>query len=212
MRDRRARLKEAGLCGQCGRKPHKPDRTWCQKCLDKRKEWYHKSDYKIRHAGIRRKNRLAVIEHYGGGCECCGETELAFLAIDHPKDDGKKERDQYGYGSTFYGWLIRNNFPEGYRVLCHNCNFGRHINGGVCPHQQGTIVPEYETIGDLGDIVKMAKEARWDTVKAEMCVDCNASTAATMWGISGVDYRNGDTRCFRCAMKRCRDEEGGVAP
>jgi len=48
-------------------------------------------------------------------------------------------------------------------------------------------------------------------LESDACLDCGASTAATMWGISGVDYRNGDTRCFRCAMKRCRDEEGGAA-
>jgi hypothetical protein len=25
---------------------------------------------------------------------------------------------------------------EKYRILCANCNHGRALNGGVCPHQQ----------------------------------------------------------------------------
>jgi hypothetical protein len=32
-----------------------------------------------------------------------------------------------------YAYLIRNNFPEGYRVLCHNCNQSLGYFG-YCPH------------------------------------------------------------------------------
>jgi hypothetical protein len=31
--------------------------------------------------------------------------------------------------------LRKNGFPEGFQVLCANCNIGRHINGGICPHE-----------------------------------------------------------------------------
>lgn len=37
-------------------------------------------------------------------------------------------------GGHFYGWLIREEFPEGYRVLCLNCNFSHGVFG-YCPHQ-----------------------------------------------------------------------------
>ena len=37
--------------------------------------------------------------------------------------------------SKFYLWLKRNNFPPGYQVLCWNCNCGRSINNGICPHK-----------------------------------------------------------------------------
>lgn len=26
------------------------------------------------------------------------------------------------------------NYPEGYQVLCYNCNCGKSINNGICPH------------------------------------------------------------------------------
>lgn len=35
-----------------------------------------------------------------------------------------------------YRWLKDQGFPEGFRVLCHNCNQGRESNGGICPHRE----------------------------------------------------------------------------
>jgi hypothetical protein len=31
--------------------------------------------------------------------------------------------------------LKKRGYPPGYRVLCFNCNRGRYLNGGVCPHE-----------------------------------------------------------------------------
>jgi hypothetical protein len=36
---------------------------------------------------------------------------------------------------TIYRWLISSGFPEGFRVLCHNCNQAIGLYG-FCPHQQ----------------------------------------------------------------------------
>lgn len=58
---------------------------------------------------------------------------LQFLALDHINGGGYAQRQETG-GGGFYTWLKRNGYPQGFRVLCHNCNFGRQINGGVCPH------------------------------------------------------------------------------
>lgn len=86
------------------------------------------------------KYKATVIDHYSNGprrCACCGVTDLAFLAIDHIHGGGNKHRKtiKTTTGTAFYLWLIRNNFPEGFRVLCHNCNFARGAYG-VCPHEQ----------------------------------------------------------------------------
>jgi len=83
--------------------------------------------------------RDEVYGAYGGyKCKCCNETERMFLSIDHVYNDGAKERksgEYSGGGSAFYNWLRKNNFPEGYQVLCMNCQVGKYKNGGVCPHQ-----------------------------------------------------------------------------
>lgn len=80
------------------------------------------------------KLRKDVIERYGGRCICCGEVELVFLAIDHINGGGSKHRREVaGFGSQFYRWLRDNDFPEGFQVLCHNCNFAKRM--GACPHK-----------------------------------------------------------------------------
>lgn len=81
------------------------------------------------------KIKKQVIEHYGGFCICCKESNLVFLAIDHLNGGGSKERAKVGHGTQFYRWLIKNNYPEGYQVLCHNCNFAKRM--GPCPHTTG---------------------------------------------------------------------------
>lgn len=79
--------------------------------------------------------RREVISHYGGRCECCKEAELAFLSIDHVGGGGAKHRKELGMsgGSRFYAWLRRNGYPEGFRVLCHNCNQATSW-ARECPH------------------------------------------------------------------------------
>jgi ferric-dicitrate binding protein FerR (iron transport regulator) len=84
--------------------------------------------------------RQEVFEAYGGfKCACCGETERLFLSIDHVHNDGaqmRKAKLYSGNGTGFYQWLRKNGFPDGFQVLCMNCQIGKHKNGGVCPHQR----------------------------------------------------------------------------
>lgn len=83
----------------------------------------------------------AVFEKYGGfKCVCCGETEKLFLTLDHINNDGAADRRkiagrQTAAGYVTYRYLFRNNFPSGYQVMCANCQHGKRMNKGVCPHQ-----------------------------------------------------------------------------
>lgn len=92
--------------------------------------------------GIREKLRFQVLNHYSNGkleCACCGEKITKFLTIDHINNNGNRERAELNLkaGCRFYAWLRRNNYPEGYQVLCMNCNFGKRMNNGICPHKLG---------------------------------------------------------------------------
>ncbi len=78
--------------------------------------------------------RVQVIEKYGSICKCCGESEIDFLSIDHINGGGTQHRKKIGL-AAMYQWLRRHNFPEGFQVLCMNCNWGRSRNGGNCPHE-----------------------------------------------------------------------------
>lgn len=76
-----------------------------------------------------KERKIVCFVHYSGNppkCACCGEIEFRFLELDHINGGGNKEREKlfgghFG-GSTFYRWLVKHNFPEGYQVLCANCN------------------------------------------------------------------------------------------
>jgi hypothetical protein len=78
-----------------------------------------------------------IIKHYGGKCVCCGETHREFLTLDHINGGGNKERKELKIkaGTEFYLYVIKNNFPNGYRLLCSNCNCSRGFYG-YCPHEK----------------------------------------------------------------------------
>ena len=82
--------------------------------------------------------RIDALNNYSDGtephCMCCGEKEIKFLCIDHINGGGVKHRKQIK-GGNIYLWLKKNNYPSGFRTLCHNCNsaFGFY---GECPHNE----------------------------------------------------------------------------
>lgn len=85
------------------------------------------------------RKRLAVISHYGGKCACCGETNLEFLTVDHIDGGGREHRKEIGDSSEMLvSWLIKNDFPPGFQILCSNCNLSKYI-GGVCVHRRGVL-------------------------------------------------------------------------
>lgn len=88
---------------------------------------------------IAKKKRLCI-ERYSDGkfeCICCGEKIYEFLTIDHSNNDGAEHRrkDKLRSGTMMYHWLIKNNFPKGFKVMCFNCNLAKGFFG-ECPHKK----------------------------------------------------------------------------
>ena len=119
----------------------------CKPCFMIRTKAYYRANHaKIRPAEnakmveVRKRVKDAVFAAYGGYiCACCGETEKAFLTLDHVNNDGSKHRREvigkrYGAGFQTYSLLAKTGFPSGFQVLCMNCNWGKRLNG-VCPHK-----------------------------------------------------------------------------
>lgn len=123
------------LCSDCGKVPC-PDRAYCDVCRARRLKAYREkyrdkrlADHRIAYQILKR----LVFNAYGGcHCACCGVSHMEFLSIDHVNNDGAEHR-RLVHAAALYGWLKRNNFPTGYRVLCMNCNFATG-HGGYCPH------------------------------------------------------------------------------
>ena len=89
----------------------------------------------------RARFKAAVLAAYGGKCACCGETNPVFLCIDHINNDGAAHRREIGQGKAKVGsggviheWLCKHNFPDGFQILCANCNQAKQTLG-ICPHQ-----------------------------------------------------------------------------
>lgn len=128
------RRKEAGLCQRCGKNPV-DGFLKCEAC--EKREYKYQSDKPEKQRERYRNLKDMVFQSYGGYvCNCCGETEPLFMCIDHINNDGADHRHKEKiYGRNIYTWLRKNNYPEGFQVLCQNCNFGKFMNKGSCPHK-----------------------------------------------------------------------------
>ncbi len=102
------------------------------------RNWRAKNKDHVKEINRRSNRRLkqTIFEVYGNKCVCCGEDRLEFLTIDHVNGHGNQHRKEVGgSGAVFYRWLIKNDFPQGYQALCHNCNFSKSAYG-YCPHKE----------------------------------------------------------------------------
>ncbi|HUT00427.1 MAG TPA: hypothetical protein VMY59_08935 [Candidatus Thermoplasmatota archaeon] len=118
-----------------------------EKARKKQKRWYisdlekHREDAKIYSHSEKGQQQIkqrifvlknTVFNHYSpGGIKCalseanhpgydCIDFEV--LSIDHVNGNGANHRREIKVsGNRFYLWLIQHGFPEGYRVLCYNC-------------------------------------------------------------------------------------------
>jgi len=81
--------------------------------------------------------KMESFQAYGGPvCTCCGEAHIEFLTIDHIHGNGGVPRNaRHRKGEGLYRWLKKEGWPEGFRVLCMNCNFA-HGHAGYCPHER----------------------------------------------------------------------------
>jgi hypothetical protein len=72
----------------------------------------------------RHRDRVTVFAHYGQQCELCQESSPEFLTVDHMNGNGNKHRKTI---RCICEWLILNQFPNGFRILCQNCNLAKSI-------------------------------------------------------------------------------------
>lgn len=84
------------------------------------------------------EKKREVVNHYTKGkmaCPCCGVFGLVFLSVDHVNNNGAEDRKKGLRGYRLYLWIVKNNYPEDYQVLCYNCNQAKAISG-ICPHEE----------------------------------------------------------------------------
>lgn len=122
---------EKGLCAKCRKRDTTEHKKWCGVCRA-----YYRNEYYRLH----QTRRKIIFTHYGDRCKCCGESEPLFLAIDHINNDGgKQRRATTDGGKDMYRKLAKaitlGTPPKDLQLLCMNCNWGKYVNKGVCPHK-----------------------------------------------------------------------------
>lgn len=119
-KDTRAALIETGTCITCKKRPASDNRQRCEEC-------------RARIAAKWQQERIAVLQHYGAECKCCGEKTLEFLHLDHVRNDGNTHRKTLQ--GSIYSWARRHHYPNTLQVLCANCNLAKEFYG-ICPHEK----------------------------------------------------------------------------
>jgi hypothetical protein len=128
--------------------------------LDPKRKAYQKKlhsrpDLRKRYAKTKKNIRMQVLQTYSKRlsnsdvpcCNCCNKNSHSdFLAIDHiagrKQMDSEPELVKIGYSSKLLNhqlikWIIENNFPSGFQILCVNCNLAKGMtkNNNQCPHE-----------------------------------------------------------------------------
>lgn len=91
--------------------------SMCKQCRNKR--WRE----------LRENRKIIVFQYYTNGymkCELCEIDDIDVLTIDHINGGGNKHRKEM-IESSLITHLIKKNFPEGYRILCRNCNWKERL-------------------------------------------------------------------------------------
>ena len=88
-----------------------------KKARSKCRKWQEANPGKAREYRV--GYRVAVLDFYGPECACCGSMKRP--QIDHivPWDENSKSPK---CGTYLWQWLIKNNFPGGFQILCGVCN------------------------------------------------------------------------------------------
>jgi len=96
--------------------------------------WRHCEEKRNEAKERNRRLKLEILSHYSNGnfhCADCGFNDTRALCVDHINNNGAQHRRDIGKptmtGSTFYRWLKNEGFPEGYQVLCANCNLIKEV-------------------------------------------------------------------------------------
>jgi len=110
--------------------------SYCKSCLNNYCKEHYKTNlkrYRKTRQDYKLNQRQRVLEYYGNKCGCCGEVTYEFLTVDHINNNGAKHRKELK-GSSVYNWIIKNNFPDDFQILCYNCNCAKGFYG-KCPHK-----------------------------------------------------------------------------
>lgn len=114
----------------------------CESCYAAARHDIYITEYADKARRWAAKVKLEAFDAYGGRiCACCEETTIQFLSIDHVNNDGNTHQTTKSRRGVRYHQLRKLGWPNNppLQVLCMNCNWGKRINGGICPHKMENL-------------------------------------------------------------------------
>lgn len=67
-----------------------------------------------------------VLTNGEGTCRHCGQGDIDVLNVDHVNNDGKTHRQKVPTSNAIR-WIIQNDYPQGFQILCANCNLKKEV-------------------------------------------------------------------------------------
>lgn len=195
------RTGECRTCRKSYLKKYRKDRV--DQCIayekerdsEKRKK-QHSRSYRKRRDRILLKNRernverkIRILNHYSDGnmkCAICEEHRLYALAIDHINNTNRIGPDG---GTKLYVWLEKHGYPEGFQVLCHNCNSLKSLP--THNHGQSSVCRRKWNM-----LIKKEVISRYSDGKCE-CISCKNSDIRVL----SIDHPNMDGAAHRRTLK-----------
>ena len=112
----------------------------CVECLRERSRRYEANNpvmrpwKRLQRALVQHESKkTAIVNMYTNGeatCRKCGQGDMDVLCVDHISHGGTKHRKEIGAfnnSSSFYCWIIKNDYPPGFQILCANCNIKKEV-------------------------------------------------------------------------------------
>jgi hypothetical protein len=99
-----------------------------QKNAQRLHEWHKKNPLRSKEWHFAKK--FEIISHYTNEqftCQNCGIDGICFLTVDHIEGRKKMGHDRYTGTSELYRYILKNQFPSNFQILCFNCNMKKEI-------------------------------------------------------------------------------------
>ena len=206
------------------------------------KEYYQRPEVKKHKREYMREYQPQYMQHlrkqffemYGGSCMCCGEKDVRFLTLDHVNGNGAVHRRRLSQIGVLREALSNLNTEE-YQILCYNCNLGKAINDGVCPHHKDSASTNPSIIHSHSKGTRQRRNLRTRLFKVygSVCACCGESEERFLTldhklndgnhareeskqikimreAISEADPRKYQVLCFNCNC--ARSQHNGICP
>ena len=144
------------LCKICYRQYHKQARItqFSSMPLEELKARHKNNSIQVKRRNAQIK--VAVLSHYSKGYLQCANpynrhtapiTDIDILTLDHINGGGSRNQAIRYINKRLYARIRKENYPEGYQVLCCNCQSQKRIRNKECGinRKPKTKVGEYNT-------------------------------------------------------------------